>query len=60
MVIKQRKKDFPKWGRISRKKNKALANKVLEEIMRGYTGAGRVWVTGIKSNLSLSPIISIL
>ena len=36
-VVKQLKKDFPGWRRLSKKEKKSLAKKVLEEVMADYT-----------------------
>lgn len=37
LIVKQLKKDFPKWGRIPKKQKKVIANEVLAEVMRGYS-----------------------
>jgi hypothetical protein len=37
LVVKQLKKDFPKWGRIPKKEKKLLAKSALEELVRGYS-----------------------
>lgn len=37
LVVKQLKKKFPNWRRLSRKKKKGLANEVLQEVVSGYT-----------------------
>lgn len=40
LVIKQLKKDFPNWRRLSRKEKKRLARQVLDEVMKDYKSDG--------------------
>lgn len=37
LVVKQLKKEFPKWKRISRKEKKRLAKQVVDEVMSAYS-----------------------
>ncbi len=38
LVLKQLKKRFPNWRRLTRKEKKRLAQQVLDEVVAGYTG----------------------
>ena len=38
LVVKQLKKNFPDWRRLTRKEKKRLAQQVLDEVVADYTG----------------------
>ena len=44
MVVKQLKKQFPHWKRLTRKEKKALAKQVLEEITKTYSSDAKISV----------------
>ncbi|MBI5183815.1 MAG: hypothetical protein HY999_05580, partial [Nitrospinae bacterium] len=54
IVKKQLKKNFPSWKRIPKKKKKALAKQVLEEVVRNYSWCPQIAVRLLTRRFGLS------